>query len=119
MECFYHTGKSAVGVCKSCQRGLCRGCAKEVTNGIACVSRCETEAEKFNLVVQRGPSLNEKGLSLPSSANTYIQSIILGGVFIFFGVYQGIQIMAALGIVFLAFGAFDFLRTWKAKRHVR
>lgn len=27
MNCFYHPKKSAVGICKHCQRGLCIDCA--------------------------------------------------------------------------------------------
>ena len=54
MECFYHAASSAVGVCKSCGRGLCRGCATEVANGLACPGRCEREASDVNVQTQEG-----------------------------------------------------------------
>jgi len=41
MECFYHEGIAAVGSCRSCLRGLCRGCAAESEGGLACRNRCE------------------------------------------------------------------------------
>jgi uncharacterized membrane protein YcjF (UPF0283 family) len=44
MNCFYHQQTTAVGICKNCNRGLCQGCAAELTNGIACVGRCEESA---------------------------------------------------------------------------
>lgn len=44
MECFYHPAVVAVGTCKNCQRGVCRDCVAEVTDGIACKDRCELQA---------------------------------------------------------------------------
>jgi hypothetical protein len=41
MNCFYHHERSAVGICKNCQRGLCPECAAEVPDGLACVEKCE------------------------------------------------------------------------------
>ena len=41
MECFYHSGASAVGSCRACLKGLCRRCATEVEGGLACPDRCE------------------------------------------------------------------------------
>lgn len=126
MECFYHVGKSAVGVCKSCQRGLCRDCAKEVTNGIACANRCESVVEVLNQLVQEAPTLNTMARSLHNETSVLVKSVgvytlgvttcILGGVFVAFGVYQDIQVLTSVGIIFLLFGAFDFYRAWKAKQ---
>ena len=44
MECFYHSAAPAVGICKNCQRGVCRECAAEIADGIACSGRCESQA---------------------------------------------------------------------------
>ena len=41
MECFYHAGAAAVGSCRACLKGLCRGCAVELEGGLACPNRCE------------------------------------------------------------------------------
>lgn len=125
MECYYHIGKNAVGICKSCQRGLCRDCAKEVTNGIACVDRCESAAELLNKLIQEAPGMNAMALSLHDESSVLVKSVsiytigtttcVLGGIFIAFGVHQDIYLLTTMGIVFLLFGAFDFYRAWKAK----
>lgn len=44
MNCYYHPEVPAVGVCKSCGRGICTACAAEVEHGIACRERCELRA---------------------------------------------------------------------------
>ena len=41
VECFYHEGATAVGSCRACLKGLCRGCAVELEGGLACSGRCE------------------------------------------------------------------------------
>ena len=41
MNCFNHPGVPAVGVCKSCQKGLCKECAVDLGHGIACKNHRE------------------------------------------------------------------------------
>jgi hypothetical protein len=43
MECFYHPAVAAAGICKNCHRGICRECAVELEDGIACPNRCEAQ----------------------------------------------------------------------------
>src|SRR5688572_29936282 len=44
MECFRHTGASAVGVCMACGKGLCRGCAGENPGALHCEGVCSGES---------------------------------------------------------------------------
>jgi hypothetical protein len=60
MNCFSHPDVPAVGICKSCHKGLCVECAAEVTNGIACKDRCEPEAEALNVIVQKSKTAYAK-----------------------------------------------------------
>ena len=36
MQCFNHQDRSAVGICKHCQRGICKECASDLEHGLAC-----------------------------------------------------------------------------------
>lgn len=36
MQCFLHSTEAAVGICKSCGKGVCRTCAVKVDRGLAC-----------------------------------------------------------------------------------
>jgi hypothetical protein len=53
MECFYHEGIAAVAICKNCCKGMCRACASDVGNGVACRDRCEKRALAVNNLVNR------------------------------------------------------------------
>jgi hypothetical protein len=44
MQCFTHPTEAAIGTCKSCGKGVCRGCAIEVDRGLACSKQCEPVA---------------------------------------------------------------------------
>jgi hypothetical protein len=45
MRCFYHQDKEAVGLCKSCAKGVCAECAVDLGNALACRNRCEERAQ--------------------------------------------------------------------------
>lgn len=49
MHCFNHADRPAVGICKSCNKGLCKECLTELPNGIACKASCE---ERVALLVR-------------------------------------------------------------------
>jgi hypothetical protein len=41
MQCYYHSDHEAIGLCKACQRGLCRDCAVDLEVALACRDRHE------------------------------------------------------------------------------
>jgi hypothetical protein len=53
MHCFYHRDASAVGLCKSCGRGLCGNCAVEYAEGLACRGRCEQAVTEVIALIER------------------------------------------------------------------
>lgn len=58
MRCFYHQDKEAVGSCKSCGKGLCQECAVDLTKGLACRARCETDAQAIIQLIDRNIQLS-------------------------------------------------------------
>lgn len=52
MHCFYHTETVALGVCKACMKGICKRCAVDKGNGLACIDSCEYHVETLNLIIQ-------------------------------------------------------------------
>ena len=57
MECFKHENTSAVGICKSCNKAVCRDCAIEIPNGLACSDECAHYISELN-------EMNERGLKI-------------------------------------------------------
>jgi hypothetical protein len=41
MRCYNHRDRDAVGLCKSCGKGLCDECQTDLGQGLACKNRCE------------------------------------------------------------------------------
>ena len=54
MKCFYHETVDAVATCKNCQRALCRECAVDVGNGMACRNACEEQVRILNQMLKKG-----------------------------------------------------------------
>ncbi len=48
MQCFNHPDNAAVGICKHCQRGVCRECASDLGHGIACKGAHEDAVSLLN-----------------------------------------------------------------------
>lgn len=118
MECYYHNGEQACGVCKSCQRGLCRSCAAEVSNGIACVGRCEERATELDRLVTRSTEMESTNVTLIKSISVFsaeLFNLILGVLFLAFGFYKNIIFLQMLGGVFILFAAFGIYRVYRAK----
>lgn len=52
MNCFNHRSVPAIGLCKSCGKGLCADCATELVSGLACKASCKTAVDEHNRQVQ-------------------------------------------------------------------
>ncbi len=107
MKCFYHNEKDAIGICSSCNRGLCPECMVDVDGILACQNSCEERVKSNNLLLKLGKSTHKKtGTAYKRYA---IFSLLAGLVFIFWGVgkyftsdsYGLLIFMGSLGIVFL------------------
>ena len=48
MNCYIHGDIGAVGVCKSCMKGLCHECAQEVDASLSCKGSCEQRVKLLN-----------------------------------------------------------------------
>jgi hypothetical protein len=50
VKCFHHPTDDAVGLCKACGKGVCRVCAVDLGEGLACADSCEVAAR--DLIMQ-------------------------------------------------------------------
>jgi hypothetical protein len=97
MNCYYHAGSDAVALCKNCNRGVCHDCAAEVTNGTACVNRCEAEVLAINEVLQRNKTGYQKASG--AYARNAVLYLIMGLIMLAIGALTmpGGVVMLALG----------------------
>jgi len=115
MKCFNHPIVDAVGVCKSCGRGLCRDCVAEVGLGVACRNRCEAVVETLNDLVERGRTAYQKNSStvLRIGIFTFLMGalfLILGGVSLKEGARgPWAYFIPAMGALFIGMGVSYFI----------
>ena len=60
MKCYNHTDLDAVGICKACNKGICRECAVDLGNGLACRDSCEQEVREVNEIIVRSKTIHKK-----------------------------------------------------------
>ena len=103
MNCFYHPDKSAVGLCKYCQRGLCAECAAVVDDVLACKHRHEDEVHKLEQLAARNLFQSKR------VASGYMRNAIFygltGAVFAAFGIWQ-YRWLGLQAVVFIMLGIF-------------
>ena len=112
MHCFYHDPVEAVAICKNCNRGVCRECAVELVNGIACKNRCEAEVEAVNQIIERSKTSYQKTSSAFSrNAIVYLMFAVVFGFWALIrsGGSPGlVWTMLAIAIVFLIASLFSY-----------
>ena len=122
MNCFYHQDVSAIGICKSCSRGLCPDCAAEQTSGLACRGRCEEEVETLARLLKYTAALQASALQRLKAQRL---AAIIPGVFItLFGAFFAwvgfsanpeIWAMVGLGAFLVLFGGYLVVKTVLSK----
>ena len=116
MICFVHADRAAVGICKSCSKGLCAECAVDLGHGLACKGVHEKEVETLSAMV-----LRFRGLARVSGLTRLTMPIF----YLFFGaIFLGTAIAqksspysfnSLIGIGFLLFGLWWLFANLKAK----
>lgn len=110
MKCFFHQDRDAVGICKSCERGLCSKCAVDLHRGLACKGRCEDDAKALIEFIQSNVRSAPKVSALLHKARSAgFQSagmyVVLGIVLLAWGfTSEGLQFTAVLGALFVIYG---------------
>jgi hypothetical protein len=123
MICFYHHSIAAVGICKSCGKGLCPECALDLGKGLACKGRCEQDVGALISLIDNNvkrSSLSEHILS-GARSNRYLGAffyLLFGSLFIGFAAYrysvekdtEAVFFFGAMGSFFMIFGVILFLK---------
>ena len=117
MKCYSHRTIDAIGICKSCQRGLCPDCVVEVGTSCSCKNRCEKDVEILNEMILRGSRNHLKTSGAIVRAGLF--SCATGMVFLGFSYVmrdhgQFDYFLLIAGAVFLVYGISQF---FSAKRY--
>jgi hypothetical protein len=110
MDCFQHEGRSAVGACRSCGKGVCRSCAVDLGRGLACAGRCEPHVRAMIAMLEQSARLQSLSGGMMSATRTLWTGVswvsLLVGAFVVVWALQLPQYheISLLGLPFLALG---------------
>jgi hypothetical protein len=112
VQCFIHQDQPAVGVCRTCGRGLCPACTSEVEGGLACAGRCEGDVIALARLLAAEQTNLAQAQKLTAAGRTSIVGvgwflIVAGAVLMGWELVtdSGLWFVTAIGAVFALFGA--------------
>jgi hypothetical protein len=96
MNCFNHRTSPALGICKSCGKGVCQGCVEDTGNGLACRDSCEARVRLLTRLVDNNARVMKTANSQTRTTGLY--GLIMGSVFLGTGwlAYTANQMMLVL-----------------------
>ncbi|GAA0422354.1 hypothetical protein GCM10009133_33650 [Cocleimonas flava] len=87
MKCYNHHNHDAVGVCKSCLKGICTECATDIGGGITCSDECATNA-KDSIALLKSTVASQKDFKKGGGYVAPIFFLLMGLGFIGFSLYK-------------------------------
>jgi len=122
MKCFYHRDREAVGLCKSCGKGLCGDCQTDLGQGLACKDRCEDRVRSLLALI-------DHNVRAAPAARTIMRinrrTWVLVGLFaLMAGIFitilsasdERIRLVVPLGLLVSLFGIVLLVFVWKLPR---
>jgi hypothetical protein len=111
VECFYHEGRTAVGSCRACLKGVCRSCGVDLQRGLACEGRCEQAVRDLMATIDQ--SVQYRGVSrgiLKTARNMWFGLALVAVLVGLFVIVWGLSLpffreISLLGIPFLILAA--------------
>lgn len=118
MNCFNHPDRPALGICKSCNKGLCQDCLTEVPDGLACKNKCEDRVRIMNLIIESSKkTLSTSNLVLKSQR---LFLFALGGFFILWGIVLVLSGKIGAGVLPFGIGLlFVIIGIWRFRKSLR
>ena len=117
MKCFYHNDIDAIGLCKTCNKGLCPECAVDVGNGLACVDSCEKAVLSYNKMIDKNIELTSTSVSMIRGGPAFFLAalfIVFGAFFMFIGSGEN-GTRFTMGLIFLFFGIVQVVLVYRRR----
>ena len=115
MLCFNHPDRQAIGVCRACQRGICKECTADLGHGLACKGKHEADVENLEHIVRQSARIYAVTPKTRNAAPLFFG--FMGVVFAVFGFIQGrgvTDFAFLLGVGFIAFAIYSYVYNKRA-----
>ena len=112
MKCYNHPDNHAVGVCKSCQKGICLECSTTIDGSLACKGSCEEDVAVLNYMIERSRKVYK------NLGSQWTPSILINGIggafFVGFGLYHfgrtSSWLLIGLGSIMIIGGILSYIQ---------
>jgi hypothetical protein len=115
MNCFKHRATSAIGICKSCGKGVCPDCVADTGQGLACRDSCEERVGILGRMITDNARVMKTANAQTRSTGIY--GIVTGLLFLAFAGWSYTErntfltfFNGGVGLVLLVFGAVRLTR---------
>ena len=115
MLCFNHPDRQAIGVCRACQRGICKECTADLGHGLACKGKHEADVENLEHIVRQSTRIYAVTPKTRNAGPLFFG--FMAAVFTVFGLIQGrgvTDLAFLLGIGFIAFAIYIYVYNKRA-----
>ena len=119
MNCFYHSDRSAVGLCKHCSKALCTDCASDLEHGLACANKHEDEVNNLHMLISKNTKVYAAAPKSSLIAPSFY--LFMGLVFAVFGFIskRGMtDLLFIMGVGFVFFAIVTFIQNRKLYRKI-
>jgi len=119
MRCYYHRDRDAVGLCKSCGKGLCDACQTDLGQGLACKDRCEEIVRGLIALIEHNVRATPTAKVLVRLNRRILVGVGLlvlmpGGFFAALGALDDrFRILIPLGAILCGFGLLALVVAWR------
>lgn len=114
MNCFYHSNRAAIGICKHCHKGLCSECATDLDHGLACKEKHEEAVKNINMIINKNTKVYNSASKNTLIAPTFF--LFMGLVFAGFGYFSSggmTDLPFVMGVGFIIFAVVVFIQNRK------
>jgi hypothetical protein len=118
MNCYNHPETSAVGMCVSCNKGICKACADDTKNDLTC-SFCSTLVPSKRSAAQKSSSalyITER-----KSYGRPVFLMAFGIIYVVMFVLSGRRndyFTLSLGVLFVIYGGYQFFQAYQFNKTI-
>lgn len=118
MNCYLHTDAAAVGICKTCNRGICVLCVHEGDLFVACSDACVKEATATQRMTRMAHSMYGIGVEKKRIPIVTITWAGFGILFMGWALYLYLS-KDVTDWFLIGFGSFAFVIAWMSFRRAK
>lgn len=115
MKCYNHPEVDAVGICKTCNKGICHSCLTDVGNGIACTATCVDEVKEVNSFIERNKNIYKKASKTNSKYGYFLSALGLLALLFNKQSEANDTYIFVFGIMTITVGIFSFFISYTQK----